>query len=71
MNPCPKCQSFGKCSGSCWLLNVTKTSERIDREMQTPEFKALVASCVPYCEPVGSGYGQSHYWRWKALGEML
>lgn len=72
MNPCPKCQSYGKCSGTCWVLDLWHTSERIDAEMQTPEFKALIGGCIPYIGLMRMGRSDSEmYWAHKAISEMF
>lgn len=72
MNPCPKCQSFGKCSGTCWVLDLAEQSKRIDAEMQTPEFKALIENTIPYISLIrGNSSDRELYWRKKRIDEMF
>jgi hypothetical protein len=72
MNPCPKCPSLGKCSGTCWLLDLHKTSESIEADMETPEYQSILEGTIPYINLLGMGRTEEQiYWAHKQLEEMF
>lgn len=51
-DPCKGCQSFGKCSGSCWVTELRDSYRKLDEEMATPEGQEFYKNVLDSCEPV-------------------